>query len=137
MGKNKNKVIEPTPKKRGRKPGSKNQIASTKKDKNLISFNVFLLIEKEILALSNALKKIAAQFENGIDKLHKKHASELLTLKQKNVKSIAIWKNKSKQNRKTSNAKLLFKKIKEKKSPSDKPAGKRGRPAKPKADTSV
>ena len=137
MVKSKNNIVEPILKKRGRKPGSKNKIASTKKNKKPTIFNFFLLVEKEISALNKALKKITTQFQKGIDKLNKNHASELLTQRQKFTKSIAIWKGRSKAKRKISGAKRVPKKTLSKKHLSDKPVGKRGRPAKSKVDISL
>lgn len=106
------------PKKRGRKPGSKNKVKSTRTSKKVSYLNAFTILEVEIQSLSNALKKATAQAGNEIEKLEKRQAKEIEKIKAKAAKSLSLWKSRAKANLQKSKS----------------TTGKRGRPAKPKAE---
>ncbi len=107
------------PKKRGRKPGSKNKVKSKKTSKKVAYLSVFSLLEQEIQSLSNALKKATAQAEKEIEKLEKKQAKDIEKVKAAAAKSLILWKDRAKKNR----LKAM-----------SKGTGKRGRPAKPQVE---
>lgn len=78
----------------------------------------FSILEQEIHSLSEALKKAMVKAEKEVEKLEKKQSRELEKLKAKASKSLALWKARAKANLKKGKVST----------------GKRGRPAKPKAE---
>jgi hypothetical protein len=106
------------PKKRGRKPGSKNKVKTTRTAKKVSYLNAFSFLEQEIQSLSEALKKATIQAGKEIEKLEKKHAKDIEKIKAKSVKSLGIWKERAKKNLKKAKT----------------TTGRRGRPAKPKVE---
>ena len=106
------------PKKRGRKPGSKNKVKSKRTSKKVSYLSAFSILEQEILSLSNAVKKATAKAEKEIEKLEKKQSREIEKVKAKAAKSLALWKARAKANLKKGKT----------------TTGRRGRPAKPKAE---
>lgn len=111
-------VAAALPKKRGRKPGSKNKVKSKRTTKKVSYLSAFSILEQEILALSNAVKKATAKAEKEIEKLEKKQSREIEKVKEKASKSLALWKARAKANLKKGKT----------------TTGRRGRPAKPKAE---
>ncbi len=107
------------PKKRGRKPGSKNKVKSKRASKKVTYLSAFSFLEQEIQSLSNALKKATEQAEKEIEKLEKKQAKDIEKVKAAATKSLTLWKDRAKKNR----IKAL-----------SKGTGKRGRPAKPQVE---
>ena len=87
------------PKKRGRKPGSKNKVKSKRASKKVAYLSAFALLEQEIQSLSNALKKATAQAEKEIEKLERKQAKDIEKVKANAAKSLALWKDRAKKNR--------------------------------------
>ncbi len=88
------------PKKRGRKPGSKNKVKSKRSSKSAPHLGAFAFLEKEIQALSNSLKKATAKAQKEIEKLEKKNAKVIDGIKEKANKSINTWKERAKDYRK-------------------------------------
>jgi hypothetical protein len=64
------------PKKRGRKPGSKNKVSTKRTSKKVSYLSAFSILEQEIQSLSNALKKATLKAEKEIEKLEKKQSRE-------------------------------------------------------------
>ena len=110
--------IASAPKKRGRKPGSKNKVKSKSSSKKISYLGAFSILEQEIHSLSEALKKAMVKAEKEVEKLEKKQSRELEKLTAKASKSLALWKARAKANLKKGKVST----------------GKRGRPAKPKAE---
>ena len=117
------------PKKRGRKPGSKNKVKSTRRPKSAAYLSAFSFLEKEIQALSNSLKKATEKAQKEIEKIEKKNAKVADAIKEKATKSIAIWKERAKEYRKKSMAAGKGKRGRKPKEV-EKFAGKPGRPKK-------
>ncbi len=86
-----------TPKKRGRKPGSKNKV------KRMSSSNihevVYAKLQKEVVALAESIAKAQEVYEKEIEKLKARHQKNLERQKDKMELSIKIWKNRSKEYR--------------------------------------
>jgi hypothetical protein len=106
------------PKKRGRKPGSKNKVKSKRSSKKVSYLNAFSILEQEIQSLSEALKKAMTKAEKEIEKMEKKQSREIEKMKAKAAKSVSLWKSRAKANLKKGKVS----------------SGRRGRPAKPKAE---
>ncbi len=117
------------PKKRGRKPGSKNKVKSKRSSKSAPHLGAFAFLEKEIQALSNSLKKATAKAQKEIDKLEKKNAKVIEGVKNKATKSINTWKERAKEYRKKAMSAGKGKRGRKPKS-SLKVVGKPGRPKK-------
>lgn len=116
------------PKKRGRKPGSKNK---TKKTDKRGSAQLYNQLESELLNLMESVKKAQVAAQKEIQKVEEKNQRETLKLRTKLEGSITLWKNRAKEYRK----KLTVSGNKKGKvgRPASKPVapkGKRGRPAK-------
>lgn len=116
------------PKKRGRKPGSKNK---TKKTDKRGSAQLYNQLESELLNLMESVKKAQDAAQKEIQKVEEKNQRETLKLRTKLEGSITLWKNRAKEYRK----KLTVSGNKKGKvgRPASKPVapkGKRGRPAK-------
>lgn len=120
--------VASAPKKRGRKPGSKNKKQKINTPKKANYLTSFTLLDHGIMQLSNTLKKATKQAEIEIEKLKKRHAVELESLKVKSLSSIALWKERANNTRKK--AKVKIKTAKQKKVKAAKPAGRVGRPPK-------
>jgi hypothetical protein len=118
------------PKKRGRKPGSKNKVKSKRASKKVAYLSAFTLLEQEIQSLSNALKKATAQAEKEIEKLEKKQAKDIEKVKAVAAKSLALWKDRAKKNRLKAMSKGTGKRGRPPKPQVEKVAGRRGRPPK-------
>ncbi len=124
-----NKTVETkVPKKRGRKPGSKNKV---KKADKRGSAQTYHLLETELLSLMESVRRAQESSQKEIQKLEEKNQKETLKLRLKLEASIALWKNRAKEYRKkltvTGNKKGRVGR------PASKPLapkGKRGRPAK-------
>ncbi|MFN5694782.1 MAG: hypothetical protein ACK464_08015, partial [Bacteroidota bacterium] len=65
------------PKKRGRKPGSKNKVSTKRTSKKVSYLSAFSILEQEIQSLSNALKKATLKAEKEIEKLEKKQSRDI------------------------------------------------------------
>jgi hypothetical protein len=124
-----NKTVETkVPKKRGRKPGSKNKV---KKADKRGSAQTYYQLESELLSLMESVRRAQESSQKEIQKLEEKNQKETLKLRLKLEASIALWKNRAKEYRKkltvTGNKKGRVGR------PASKPLapkGKRGRPAK-------
>lgn len=86
-----------TPKKRGRKPGSKNKV------KRMSSSNlqevVYAKLQKEVVALADSIAKAQEAYEKEVEKIKLRHQKELERQKDKMELSIKLWKNRSKEYR--------------------------------------
>ena len=80
------------PKKRGRKPGSKNKVKSKRASKKVAYLSAFSFLEQEIQSLSNALKKATAQAEKEIEKLEKKQVKDIEKVRATAAKSLTLWR---------------------------------------------
>ncbi|MDA0783309.1 MAG: hypothetical protein O2814_02070 [Bacteroidetes bacterium] len=118
------------PKKRGRKPGSKNKVKSKRASKKVAYLSAFSFLEQEIQSLSNALKKATAQAEKEIEKLEKKQAKDIEKVKAAATKSLTLWKDRAKKNRLKALSKGTVKRSRPAKPQVEKVAGRRGRPLK-------
>ena len=89
--------IVKTPKKRGRKPGSKNKV------KRMSSSNlqevVYAKLQREVIALADSITKAQDAYEKEIEKIKARHQKELERQKDKMELSIKLWKNRSKEYR--------------------------------------
>lgn len=110
--------VASAPKKRGRKPGSKNKVKSKRSSKKVSYLSAFSILEQEIQSLSEALKKAMTKAEKEIEKMEKKQSREIEKMKAKAAKSVSLWKSRAKANLKKGKVS----------------SGRRGRPAKPKAE---
>jgi len=117
------------PKKRGRKPGSKNKVKTKRSSKSAPHLGAFAFLEKEIQALSNSLKKATAKAQKEIEKLEKKNAKVIDGIKSKAVKSINTWKERAKDYRKKAQSAGKGKRGR-KSVTAEKVAGRPGRPKK-------
>lgn len=118
------------PKKRGRKPGSKNKVKSKRASKKVPYLSAFSFLEQEIQSLSNALKKATAQAEKEIEKLEKKQAKDIEKVKAAATKSLTLWKDRAKKNRLKAMSNGTGKRGRPAKPQVEKVAGRRGRPPK-------
>jgi hypothetical protein len=118
------------PKKRGRKPGSKNKVKSKRASKKVAYLSAFSFLEQEIQSLSNALKKATAQAEKEIEKLEKKQAKDIEKVRATAAKSLTLWKDRAKKNRLKALSKGTGKRGRPAKPQVEKVAGRRGRPPK-------
>ena len=118
------------PKKRGRKPGSKNKVKSKRASKKVAYLSAFSFLEQEIQSLSNALKKATAQAEKEIEKLEKKQVKDIEKVRATAAKSLTLWKDRAKKNRLKALSKGTGKRGRPAKPQVEKVAGRRGRPPK-------
>lgn len=88
------------PKKRGRKPGSKNKNkrATLKGSNN--SSSIFTELEREIGGILGHLQKAEDLAARELEKIEQRHARELEKQKAKLEMSINLWKNRAKEYRK-------------------------------------
>lgn len=126
----KNEVVEP--KKRGRKPGSKNKVKSKRTGDKSGQAAVFQALEKEVQNLFESIQKAKALAAKEIEKINAKNKKEIDKARDKANLSIKLWKNRAKDYR----SKLINGGAGIKRSVGrpaklvTKTAGKRGRPAK-------
>lgn len=124
-----NKTVETkVPKKRGRKPGSKNKV---KKADKRGSNQMYNQLEVELLNLMASVRRAQELSQREIQKIEEKNQKDSLKLRAKLEASITLWKNRAKDYRK----KLTVSGNKKGRvgRPASKPLapkGKRGRPAK-------
>jgi len=115
-------AVSSVPKKRGRKPGSKNKVQVKKRSRRAAKpvVNVFEAIEKQMKAMAGALKKAKAAAEKQIAKVEAKAAKNLLKAETKTAKKVEKLKKrmKAKRGRKPGRPAAV------------KPAARRGRPPK-------
>ncbi len=117
------------PKKRGRKPGSKNKVKTKRSSKAAPHLGAFAFLEKEIQALSNSLKKATSRAQKEIEKLEKKNSKIIDGIKAKATKSINTWKDRAKDYRKKAMSVGKGKRGRKAK-PVEKIVGRPGRPKK-------
>lgn len=108
------------PKKRGRKPGSKNKVKASRTPKKFSYLGVFSALEQEIQSLGEALKNAKAEAQKEMEKLEKASERAIEKIKAKAVKSISLWKSRAKTNLSKAKPKTG--------------TGRRGRPAKAKVE---
>ena len=122
---------QPTaPKKRGRKPGSKNKVKSKRGSKQSSYLQLFADLEKEIASLANALQSAQVKASKEIEKMEAKFKKVAEAQKDKAFSSVKLWKNRAKDYRKRMLAAGKGKRKVKVKVIVQKPAGKRGRPSK-------
>lgn len=120
------------PKKRGRKPGSKNKVKSKRNGTKGTHNAVFQALEKEVMTLMDAIQKAQMLAAKELEKIESRNKKEIEKVRDKANLSIKLWKNRAKDYR----AKLMGAGTGIKRSVgrpaklATKPAGKRGRPAK-------
>lgn len=125
----KEKAVAVEPKKRGRKPGSKNKPRAGKSGDNG-KIAVFETLHKEVQNLMLAIEKAQVLAAKELEKLEAKNKKEIEKAKDKANLSIKLWKNRAKEYRQK-----ITTGVKSKRSVGrpaklvTKPAGKRGRPA--------
>lgn len=125
----KEKVVVVEPKKRGRKPGSKNK-SKGRKSSNGSNFAVFESLQKEVQNLIVAIEKAQIQAAKDLEKLEAKNKKEIEKAKDKANLSIKLWKNRAKDYRqKLMSGGTTKRSVGRPAKLATKPAGKRGRPA--------
>lgn len=125
----KEKVVVAEPKKRGRKPGSKNKTKG-RKTSNVGNFAVFESLQKEVQNLIVAIEKAQIQAAKDLEKLEAKNKKEIEKAKDKANLSIKLWKNRAKDYRqKLMSGGATKRSVGRPAKVFTKPAGKRGRPA--------
>ena len=125
----KNEVAEP--KKRGRKPGSKNKVKSKRSADKGNHNAVFQALEKEVENLMVAIQKAQALAAKELEKIEAKNKKEIEKAKDKANLSIKLWKNRAKDYRQklTTGGSGIKRSVGRPAKLVTKPAGKRGRPA--------
>ena len=124
-----NKTVEvKIPKKRGRKPGSKNKV---KKLDRRGSAQLYNQLEAELMNLMDSLKKAQEASQKELLKIEEKNQREVLNLRLKLEASIVLWKNRAKEYRKKLTVAGTRKgKVGRPASKPIAPKGRRGRPSK-------
>jgi hypothetical protein len=94
-------VVSAEPKKRGRKPGSKNKVQGKKRGRRPVkpAINIFESIEKEIKSMAVALKKAKMAAEKQIAKIEAKAAKAVEKAEAKAAKKIEKLKERMKAKR--------------------------------------
>lgn len=87
------------PKKRGRKPGSKNKVKSTRTGVKGSNNAVFQALEKEVLTLMDAIQKAQQLAAKELEKIEVRNKKEIEKAKDKANLSIKLWKNRAKDYR--------------------------------------
>jgi hypothetical protein len=120
-----------TPKKRGRKPGSKNKVVGKKRGRkpSKPAVNVFEAIEKELKMMAGALKKAKTAAAKEMAKVEAKAAKSVIRAEAKAEKKIAKLRERLKAKRRKKPGKPGPKR-KPGRPKLKKVAGRRGRPAK-------
>jgi len=93
-------LIENLPKKRGRKPGSKNKTKTGKKVNSQKGDSLFLQLEKELALFAVSLQKAQMQAEKELQRIEMRYKREMEMQKDKLDRSIKLWKNRAKDYRK-------------------------------------
>jgi hypothetical protein len=93
-------LIENLPKKRGRKPGSKNKTKTGKKVNSQKGDSLFLQLEKELALFAVSLQKAQMQAEKELQRIEMRYKREMEMQKDKLERSIKLWKNRAKDYRK-------------------------------------
>lgn len=88
------------PKKRGRKPGSKNKNKRATLKGSGNSSTIFNDLERELGGMLNSLQKAEDLAARELEKIEQRHARELEKQKAKLEMSINLWKNRAKEYRK-------------------------------------
>jgi len=88
------------PKKRGRKPGSKNKNKRATLKESSNSNSIFTELEREIGGVLGHLQKAEDLAAKELEKIEQRHARELAKQKAKLEMSINLWKNRAKEYRK-------------------------------------
>jgi len=91
---------ENLPKKRGRKPGSKNKTKTGKKVNSNKGDSLFLQLEKELALFAVSLQKAQMQAEKELQRIEMRYKREMEMQKDKLERSIKLWKNRAKDYRK-------------------------------------
>ncbi len=94
------KLNENLPKKRGRKPGSKNKTKTGKKVNSNKGDSLFLQLEKELALFAVSLQKAQMQAEKELQRIEMRYKREMEMQKDKLERSIKLWKNRAKDYRK-------------------------------------
>jgi hypothetical protein len=93
-------LIDNLPKKRGRKPGSKNKTKTGKKVNSQKGVSLFLQLEKELALFAVSLQKAQMQAEKELQRIEMRYKREMEMQKDKLDRSIKLWKNRAKDYRK-------------------------------------
>jgi len=119
------------PKKRGRKPGSKNKVKSTRTGVKGSNNAAFQALEKEVQNLLGAIQKAQALASKELEKVEAKNKKEIEKALGKANLSIQLWKNRAKDYRHklTTGGTGIKRSVGRPAKLVTKPAGKRGRPA--------
>jgi len=88
------------PKKRGRKPGSKNKNKRPTLKGSGSSSSIFNELEREIAGMLNHIQKAQDLAARELEKIEQRHSRELEKQKAKLEMSINLWKNRAKDYRK-------------------------------------
>jgi hypothetical protein len=91
---------ENLPKKRGRKPGSKNKTKTGKKVNSNKGDSLFLQLEKELALFAVSLQKAQMQAEKELQRIEMRYKREMEMQKDKLERSVKLWKNRAKDYRK-------------------------------------
>jgi len=89
-----------SPKKRGRKPGTKNKVKSIRKSKTKKADNLFTQLEQELAQMAESLQKAQFQAEKEMQRIEMRYKRDLEMQKDKLERSIKLWKNRAKEYRK-------------------------------------
>jgi hypothetical protein len=88
------------PKKRGRKPGSKNKSKSIRKVNSKKGDSLFVQLEKELALFAVSLQKAQLQADKELQRIELRYKREMEMQKDKLERSIKLWKNRAKDYRK-------------------------------------
>ncbi len=88
------------PKKRGRKPGTKNKTKAVRKSSVKRGDGLFVQLEIELTRLADSLQKAQIQTEKEMQRIEIRYKRELEMQKDKLERSIKLWKNRAKDYRK-------------------------------------
>ena len=87
------------PKKRGRKPGSKNKNKRPTLKASGTSSTIFSELEREIAGMLNHIQKAQDLAARELEKMEQRHSRELEKQKAKLEMSVNLWKNRAKDYR--------------------------------------
>jgi hypothetical protein len=124
-------AVASEPKKRGRKPGSKNKVQGKKRGRRAAkpAINVFDAIEKQMKAMATAMKKAKAAAEKQIAKIEAKAAKSIEKAEAKAAKKVEKIKERMKAKRRRP-GRPAKRGRKPGRPAAAKPAARRGRPPK-------
>jgi hypothetical protein len=124
-------VADATPKKRGRKPGSKNKVQGKKRGRKVVkpAVNVFEAIEKQMKAMAVALKKAKAAADKQVAKIEAKAEKLVEKAEAKATKKVERLKARMKAKRRGP-GRPAKRGRKPGRPAAPKPAARRGRPPK-------